>query len=227
MTHPLESQWSFYGFTADEGKEENYVDQIKLLSRFQTIEDFWRVYSHIVRPSALPLSSQLHLFRGTSRAFREDPDHINGGSFSIRVAKGLGPYYWEQLILAMIGERFPKDVVGVVIKTRPKFIIICLWHQTASDIDLRIKICKDLCDFLHLQHGIRIDYTTHNSLNQSQPDNAKQTIHYTLKEDGKIETFEIQPHQQQHQQQPNEAAPKEESSTLPPAPKEEEAPKDQ
>ncbi|OHT05608.1 Eukaryotic translation initiation factor 4E-4 [Tritrichomonas foetus] len=188
MTHQLQSEWSFYGFTSaeDDAQDSDYAAQIKLLARFSTIEDFWRIYSHIIRPSVLPAKSAIHLFRGKSRAMREDPEHINGGSFLIRISKGLAPYYWEQLILALIGERFSPDVIGVIISSRAKFFNLHLWHQTATDADLRLKICKDFCDFLHLPKGIRIDYTAHNTVIHIA-DNGKQTIHYILQDEGPVD----------------------------------------
>lgn len=187
MKHQLPSEWSFYGFTPSNEitKDDDYAAQIKLLSRFSTIEDFWQIYSHIIRPSALAPKAAIHLFRGHSRAMREDPEHQNGGSFLIRISKGLAPYYWEQLILALIGERFPKDVIGVIISSRKAFFNIHLWHQTATDAELRLKICKSFCDYLHLPKGIRIDFTSHNSVNYPQT-NEKETIHYCLEEDGPV-----------------------------------------
>lgn len=187
MKHQLPSEWSFYGFTSsnDITNDAEYESQIKLLARFQTIEDFWQIYSHIIRPSALPAKNAIHLFRGHARAMREDPENINGGSFLIRVSKGLAPYYWEQLIIALIGERFPKDVIGIIISSRKAFYNIHIWNQTATDAELRLAICKNFCDFLHLPKGIKIDYTTNISVNYT-PGNEKETFHYSLEEDGPV-----------------------------------------
>lgn len=206
MKHQLPSEWSFYGFTSSEDNEKitNYESQIQLLARFNTIEDFWQIYSHIIRPSSLQQKSAIHLFRGTSRAMREDPEHQNGGSFLIRVSKGLAQYYWEQLILALIGERFPKDVIGIIISARKGFFHLNLWHQTATDANLRLQICTDFCNFLHLPKGIRIDFTAHNTVLHIA-DNGKETIHYFLQDEGPVDTI-IPPknHQQQNENQPEE-----------------------
>lgn len=189
MIHPLASEWSFYGFSKpEEGDSElDYEKQIKLLARFETVEDFWKIYSHIIRPSQLQNFEALHLFREKTRAMREDPEHQEGGSFLIRVSKGLGPYYWEQLALSLISEKLPKDVLGIIISARPKFFNIFVWHKTAANPELRMEICTKFCALLKLPVGLRIDYTAHNSVLHID-ESGKQTAHYILEENGPVST---------------------------------------
>ncbi|KAH0790559.1 Eukaryotic initiation factor 4E family protein [Histomonas meleagridis] len=190
MAHKLSDEWSFYGFTmpsSDETNEteESYSNHIKLLARFSTVEEFWASYSHIIRPSSLPNHGALHLFRGTSRAMREDPEHINGGSFLFRVSKGMASYYWEQLILALIGGRLDDDVIGILISARPKFYNISIWQKNAGDEALRLEICKKFCECIHLPLKTRIDYTKHNTVINTE-DNSKRLVHYILEEEGPV-----------------------------------------
>lgn len=186
--HPLRSEWSFYGFSmpGPDEPEESYSSHIKLLSRFSTVEDFWAAYSHIVRPSQLANQSALHVFRGTARAMREDDEHKDGGSFLLRVSKGLGSFYWEQLLLALISEKLPSDVIGILISARSKFFNISIWQKSADNEELRLEICRTFCECLNLPLNARIDYTKHNSVINSESNNGKQTIHYLLKEGGPV-----------------------------------------
>jgi hypothetical protein len=118
---------------------------------------------------------------------REDPEHVNGGSFLLRVAPGLGPYYWERLIVGLVTRQFDPDVLGVIISARSGFYNLLVWHATARDADLRIVIARQVCEFLHLPIGIRIDFTAHNSVSRIA-DDGKKTIHYVLEEGGPVET---------------------------------------
>lgn len=197
--HPLQSEWSFYGFSMPESEEpeESYSEHIKLLSRFSTVEDFWAAYSHIIRPSSLPNQAALHVFRGTSRAMREDEEHKNGGSFLFRVSKGLASFYWEQLVLALISEKLPSDVIGVLISARSKFFNVSIWQKNADNEELRLEICKKFCECLNLPLNTRIDYTKHNSVINSESNNGKQAIHYLLKEDGPV----VQEFQNKHKEE--------------------------
>ncbi|KAH0788071.1 Eukaryotic initiation factor 4E family protein [Histomonas meleagridis] len=193
MAHKLQDEWSFYGFTMPTSEEanESYSEHIKLLSRFSTVEEFWTAYSHIIRPSSLPNQDALHIFRGKSRAMREDPEHQDGGSFLFRVSKGLASYYWEQLILALIGGRLPDDVIGILISARPKYYNISIWQKNADNEELRMDICKKFCEYLHLPLQTRIDFSKHNKVLSIEED-GKHPIHYILQEDGPV-CKEIQP----------------------------------
>ncbi|KAH0792700.1 Eukaryotic initiation factor 4E family protein [Histomonas meleagridis] len=206
MKHLLKSEWSLYGFTMPTHEEppESYTEHIKLLARFSSIEDFWKAYSHIIRPSSLPIHGALHVFRGTSRAMREDPEHKDGGSFLFRVSKGMGPYYWEQLVLALIGERLPEDVIGILISCRQKFFNISVWHKTADDENLRQEICSKFCECIHLPLQTRIDYTKHNSVISSEENSGgKQTVHYILQKEGPVRQ-DIKPPHVEKQDAPHE-----------------------
>jgi len=183
----LASAWTFYGFKQSQDHDVPYESQIHPLAKFSTVEEFWPIYSHLVRPHSLPESAALHLFRGDSRAMREDAEHANGGSYLVRVSRGLGSYYWEQLVLNLITGQFSPDVIGGIISARGPHFNILLWHQTAPDADLRRTICTQLCELLHLPQGVRIDYTAHNSV-LNIGEGGKQTIHYILEEEGPVET---------------------------------------
>jgi hypothetical protein len=119
---------------------------------------------------------------------REDSEHANGGSFLVRVSRGLGSYYWEQLVVNLITGKFHSNVIGGIISARTPHFNVFIWHRAATDAELRVAICAQLCELLHLPQGVRIDYTAHNSVLNSA-DGDKQTVHYILEKGVPTETL--------------------------------------
>lgn len=158
--HKLESPWTFYYYQRPplNDPQISYEESIHKIGKFSTVEEFWSYYSHIEQPSKIASTLALHLFRNDSRAMWEDEENSNGGFFLIRFPKGNTNYIWEILVLNLIGEQFPPDVVGVVISKRPKFDMIHLWHQTSSDENLKLEIATILWKMLQLPQKMQIDY---------------------------------------------------------------------
>ncbi|EAY02194.1 hypothetical protein TVAG_450940 [Trichomonas vaginalis G3] len=140
---------------------DNYEKNIHTLGSFNTIEEFWSIYSHLKRPNDLEPPTDYHLFRNGIRAIWEDQDNVKGGKWIIRLKKGLGSYYWERLIMALIGEQFPVDALGAVISVRYPEDIISLWNRTASDDKVRHEICRALCSALELPPDTKLEYKQH------------------------------------------------------------------
>lgn len=42
---------------------EDWAKSLKRVATFHTVEDFWRVYGHMTRPSEMTASTDLHMFR--------------------------------------------------------------------------------------------------------------------------------------------------------------------
>ena len=137
MTNALASKWSLHLFhkTQNDNPNDKYENNIHLLGTFNTVQGFWSYYSHLKRPNELEIPSDYHLFREGVRAIWEDDVNVNGGKWMIRLKKGLASYYWERLIIALIGEQFPVDVVGAVVSVRFQEDIISLWNKTGNDAE--------------------------------------------------------------------------------------------
>jgi hypothetical protein len=58
----------------------------------------------------------------------------------IEPKREFGNYFWERLIIALIGEQFPVDVVCAVISVRFQATIISLWNRTGSSTQIRHEI---------------------------------------------------------------------------------------
>ena len=64
--HRLASRWAFWYLKKVKparGASTNWHEGLTLAGRFNTVEGFWRLYSHIVRPDSIDGSVDLMLFR--------------------------------------------------------------------------------------------------------------------------------------------------------------------
>jgi translation initiation factor 4E len=89
----------------------------------------------------------------------EDPEHLQGGSFLIRLPRARICKLWERLLLNLIGEQFPQDVTGAVVTCRTNVGLLYLWHSTATAEKLRMKIAKTLVKVLKLPNKTVIKYS--------------------------------------------------------------------
>nr|XP_033933380.1 eukaryotic translation initiation factor 4E type 2-like isoform X2 [Pseudochaenichthys georgianus] len=84
------------------------------------VEQFWRFYSHLVRPGDLSGHSDFHLFKEGIKPMWEDDCNRGGGKWIIRLRKGLASRFWENIVLAMVGEQFMvgEEICGAVVSIR-------------------------------------------------------------------------------------------------------------
>jgi len=182
MDHKLNSPWTMYFFQRPEDGKD-YAQGIHKIGKFSTCEEFWSIFSHVISPDKLPIASALQMFREDNRAMWEDEQNRNGGSFLIRFSKGLIPYYWERLVLGLIGEQMSSDVVGVIASPRQKYDLIYLWNKTSNDPNLRLQICAEISRLLELPNRTRIEYSPFASNNT----NSKSTVQYVIEASGPVE----------------------------------------
>ncbi|CAG2184555.1 EIF4E [Mytilus edulis] len=119
--HPLQFNYAIWFSRKSQGKSSASYDQnLKLVGTFASVEQFWGIYSHLVRPSDLTGHCDFHLFKEGIRPMWEDSANNKGGKWIVRLKKGLGSRCWENLILAMLGEQFMvgEEICGAVISIR-------------------------------------------------------------------------------------------------------------
>ena len=60
----------------------------------------------------------------------------------VRLKKGLASRYWEELVLAIIGEQFDvgNEVCGAVISIRYQEDILSLWNRNADNTEATTKV---------------------------------------------------------------------------------------
>ncbi|KAI6162241.1 cap binding protein [Pisolithus thermaeus] len=130
-----------------------WMEDIKQVINFDSVEEFWGMYNHIVPPSQLPPKANYYLFKSGIIPAWEDEANKNGGKWSIQLPKeknrGNIDKMWLYTMLAAIGETFdpyltsadPSDpnpqslITGVIVSTRPQFYRLSIWTRLAPSLE--------------------------------------------------------------------------------------------
>ncbi|KAM6920795.1 eukaryotic translation initiation factor 4E type 2 isoform 3-T3 [Lycodopsis pacificus] len=165
--HPLQYNYTFWYSRRTPGRPastQSYEQNIKQIGIFASVEQFWRFYSHMIRPGDLTGHSDFHLFKEGIKPMWEDDANKMGGKWIIRLRKGLASRCWENLILAMLGEQFMvgEEICGAVVSVRFQEDIISIWNKTAGDQATTARIRDTLRRVLNLPPNTIMEYKTHN-----------------------------------------------------------------
>ncbi|KPM36364.1 hypothetical protein AK830_g10210 [Neonectria ditissima] len=164
--HPLKEGWSFW-YRPPISKAHGFIEYEQTLhgiATVQTAEEFWEIYSHLKRPSALPVVSDYHLFKKDIRPIWEDDVNKKGGKWVVRMKKGVADRYWEDLLLSLIGDQFGdagEDVCGAVLSMRNGEDILSIWTRT--DGGRVIKIRETMKHVLNFPPNTRVEFKSHDS----------------------------------------------------------------
>eukprot|EP01095_Lingulamoeba_sp_RSL-Kostka_P007029 TRINITY_DN2219_c4_g1_i1.p1 TRINITY_DN2219_c4_g1~~TRINITY_DN2219_c4_g1_i1.p1 ORF type:complete len:276 (+),score=92.90 TRINITY_DN2219_c4_g1_i1:102-929(+) len=164
-THRLNSKWTFWYSKQPKGqKKENipYEDLLLKVGSFNTIENFWNYYTHLIKPSQLTKGSNIALFKNEKKPMWEN--FIHGGCWNIHFKKNSLnlDWNWEKLIFGIIGEVFKEpNIVGIVVSKRSGFDVLSIWNKTASNKNLCFDIGKKLENILQLSSTRLIEYKIH------------------------------------------------------------------
>ncbi|KAF8745600.1 hypothetical protein AX14_006918 [Amanita brunnescens Koide BX004] len=128
---------------------QGWMEDIKRVISFDSVEEFWGLYNNIVPPSALPQKANYYLFKDGIIPAWEDEANKNGGKWSIQLPKdknrGNIDKMWLYTMLAAIGETFDPSppvaddenpisqslITGVIVSTRPQFYRLSIWTRLA------------------------------------------------------------------------------------------------
>uniref|UniRef100_A0AAY4BLD4 Eukaryotic translation initiation factor 4E type 2 n=1 Tax=Denticeps clupeoides TaxID=299321 RepID=A0AAY4BLD4_9TELE len=165
--HPLQYNYTFWYSRRTPSRPANtqsYEQNIRQIGTVASVEQFWKFYSHLVRPGDLTGHSDFHLFKEGIKPMWEDEANKNGGKWIIRLRKGLASRFWENIILAMLGEQFMvgEEICGVVVSIRFQEDILSIWNKTASDQVTTSRIRDTLRRVLNLPPNTIMEYKTHN-----------------------------------------------------------------
>ncbi|RDW71482.1 eIF4e-like protein [Coleophoma cylindrospora] len=164
--HALRHDWVFW-FRPPINKSNGFVDYEKTLhpmAHCSTVEEFFTVYRHLKRPSTLPLVSDYHLFKKGIRPVWEDDENRKGGKWIVRLKKGVADRFWEDLLLAIIGDQFgdaSEEVCGVVISVRSGEDILSIW--TRNDGGKVLQIRNTMKRVLNFPPEIKMEFKSHDS----------------------------------------------------------------
>ncbi|KAF8626523.1 hypothetical protein AX15_004828 [Amanita polypyramis BW_CC] len=128
---------------------QGWMEDIKRVISFDSVEEFWGLYNNIVPPSSLPQKANYYLFKEGIIPAWEDEANKNGGKWSIQLPKdknrGNIDKMWLYTMLAAIGETFDPSpssgdsdnpvaqslITGVIVSTRPQFYRLSIWTRNA------------------------------------------------------------------------------------------------
>eukprot|EP01116_Phalansterium_solitarium_P022784 TRINITY_DN7656_c0_g1_i2.p1 TRINITY_DN7656_c0_g1~~TRINITY_DN7656_c0_g1_i2.p1 ORF type:complete len:523 (-),score=99.77 TRINITY_DN7656_c0_g1_i2:248-1816(-) len=165
--HPLQHVWSFWYFRKPPGERsaDSYERNIQSVGCFNTIEGFWRYYSHLVRPSELQPANDFHVFKDGVRPMWEDAANKAGGKWVARLRKGIANRCWEDLLLAVLGEQFNvgDEICGVIMSIRYQEDILSIWNRSAQDQEVKRRIFEKMRELLSPFPDIKIEYKPHDA----------------------------------------------------------------
>ena len=108
-----------------------------LVGGASTVEQFWSIYSHMVRPDHIEGSVDIMLFQQGIQPIWEDEANKRGGKFTIKFRKGLATRLWEEVVLALIGEQFDgaagNEICGAVMSVRFHDDAISIWNRGSDN----------------------------------------------------------------------------------------------
>ncbi|KAL8936749.1 MAG: hypothetical protein Q9216_004768 [Gyalolechia sp. 2 TL-2023] len=139
--HPLRYTWIVW-YRPPTSKFQDYEKSTIPLAHFSSAESFWTVYSHLKRPSTLPSVSDYHLFRKGIRPVWEDEENKRGGKWIVKLKKGVADRYWEDLLLAIVGDQFAEageEVCGAVLSVRSGEDVLSVWTRIDGGRNIKIR----------------------------------------------------------------------------------------
>jgi len=156
---PLSRTFTFwFSFFKQNRTKSTYEDEIKPLGNFNTVEEFWSFYQHIIRPEKLPYGCEFFLFQEGIKPMWEDESNQGGGRFILRLKKNYANRFWEDLILSFIGEQCEEneEICGLVLSVKSNDITISIWTKQITEkvkdtIKQWIKLTLVLSDKMELE----------------------------------------------------------------------------
>ncbi|NWY12446.1 I4E1B factor, partial [Aphelocoma coerulescens] len=164
--HPLQNRWALWFFKND--KSKMWQANLRLVTKFSTVEDFWALYSHIQLASKLAAGCDYSLFKDGIEPMWEDSQNKRGGRWLITLAKQQRhtelDRFWLETLLCLIGEMFDEysdEVCGAVINIRTKGDKIAIWTREAENQEGVTHIGRVYKEHLGLSQKVTIGYQAH------------------------------------------------------------------
>ncbi|KAF3056274.1 Eukaryotic translation initiation factor NCBP [Daldinia childiae] len=170
-THPLRDTWVFW-YRPPITKANGYIEYDKTLHAMmsvKTVEEFWLAYSHLKRPSSLPTVSDYHFFKKGIRPIWEDDENKLGGKWVLRLKKGVADRYYEDLLMACVGDQFgdeTDELCGVVLSMRNGEDVLSIWTRSTGQKVLKIR--ETMRRVLNCPPETRIEFKSHDASMQQR-----------------------------------------------------------
>ncbi len=134
--HSLSNSYTFL-FQSSSKDKTAWQDSQKSIGGFESVEvnfkcqEFWAYYQHLEKLDQLPLDCGFQVFKNPIKPMWEDEANQNGGRFLLRVKKNYANYFWENLILWLIGQS-SSDVCGLVSNVKEHEVLISIWVKNVQ-----------------------------------------------------------------------------------------------
>ncbi|EFA84126.1 hypothetical protein PPL_03199 [Heterostelium album PN500] len=161
--HSLANSFYFFYMPKRPKNTSDYLNGLQMIGGgINTVEDFWSYYSHMIRPvDEFSSLSDIYLFKEGIRPVWEDPENQNGGKFVIKVRRNYTSKWWEDLLLAFVGEQIDggDTINGIVISFRTADnSLIGIWNKDCNDNDSKERIAASLRNLFRIE---KVDYKPH------------------------------------------------------------------
>jgi len=124
-------------FDNEEGQRPRYrTEQVEeALADFDTVEDFWATYQHLLKPDDIHSKACYHVFQTGIKPMWEDEANKDGGRWHVWLPKGFTNKLWEDLLLYLIGSNseHSENICGIEVRTKLRGDSLSLWHKNADD----------------------------------------------------------------------------------------------
>ncbi|XP_055969018.1 eukaryotic translation initiation factor 4E type 1B [Sorex fumeus] len=164
--HPLLTRWALWFSKNDRSRA--WRDSLQLITKIDTVEDFWAVYSNIKLASRLSTGCDYALFRDGIEPMWEDSMNKKGGRWLVCLARQQRhtdlDRLWLETLLCLIGESFAEhgpEVCGAVINIRTKRDKIAVWTKEAENQEGVLHIGRIYKERLRLSSTAIIGYQAH------------------------------------------------------------------
>nr|CAB3241812.1 eukaryotic translation initiation factor 4E-1A [Phallusia mammillata] len=166
MKHPLQCKWALWFFKNDRAKK--WEDNLRLVTKFDTVEDFWALYNHIQLSSKLQSGCDYNLFKDGIQPMWEDDANKKGGKWMLQLNKQQRASeldkIWLETLLVLIGEGFGEDsefVNGGVVQVRNKGDKTAIWTSDWKNKSSIVKIGEVYKQRLGLPKKMSIGFQAH------------------------------------------------------------------
>ncbi|KAK7111730.1 eukaryotic translation initiation factor 4E-1A-like isoform X2 [Littorina saxatilis] len=166
IKHPLQNRWAMWFFKNDKAKD--WCDNLRVITTFSTVEDFWALYNHIQRASKLPSGCDYSVFKDGIQPMWEDEQNKRGGRWLVNMNKNQRHHdldnVWQEMLLCLIGEAFEEqsdDVCGAVVNIRNKGDKLGIWTRDFNRQDSILKIGRTLRERMNMPKSCIMGYQAH------------------------------------------------------------------
>lgn len=152
--------------TSDEsGENKEHSHNIRhveeALADFDTAEDFWAIYQHLVKPDDINLKCCYHVFQKGIEPKWEDSSNKDGGRWHVWLPKGQTNKLWEDLMLFLIGNQsdYSDQICGVEVRTKLRGDSLSIWHKNAEDEEEKEAVKNEFIKAINAEEsGLKFEY---------------------------------------------------------------------